>query len=225
MRIKRGKLYAVITGDIVGSSRLPEYDRRKLHGVMQKGSVALHESFGETVPLDVDIFRGDSWQLLVAYPLEAFRIGLFYRAFIRVRMKSKEVDTRMSIAVGTIDFVPGERVSSGDGEAYRRSGDALTKMVRPCRMWFEVPGKMSGECPAAAEAVVQLIDVLATNWTEKQAQAITGALRGWTQEQIASSWREKRITQQAVAQHLDRAGWHAVAKGLSFFEDSLRGLL
>lgn len=225
MKIQRGKLYAVITGDIIGSSRLPEVDRRRLHQVMKRGSAKLHKAFGKAVPLDVDIFRGDSWQLLVADPIKSLRIGLFYRAFIRVKMQSNKIDTRMSIAVGTIDFIPGNRVSSGDGSAYRRSGAALAKMLRPYRICFEGIEKESEQRLNAVEAVVQLIDVLAMNWTEKQAQAITGALQGWTQEKIAKSWWENPITQQAIGQHLDKAGWYAVANGLRFFEDRVKDML
>jgi len=36
---------------------------------------------------------------------------------------------------------------------------------------------------------------------------VTGALRGWKQEKIAETWWKKKVSQQAVAQHLARAGW------------------
>jgi cytochrome c556 len=64
MRIEKGKLYAVITGDIVNSSKLPAEQRQRLHHIMKEGSNALRKAFKESVPLDADIFRGDSWQLL-----------------------------------------------------------------------------------------------------------------------------------------------------------------
>ena len=41
------------------------------------------------------------------------------------------------------------------------------------------------------------------------------------QEKIAEEWWEKRVTQQAVAQHLARAGWYSVEKGIQLFEQSL----
>ncbi len=226
MKIQRGKLYAVITGDIVASSRFSENDRKKLYHVMKDGGDTLCRVFGKAVvPMEVDIFRGDSWQLLITDPVKSLRVGLFYRAFLRVRMQNNKADTRMAIAVGTIDFIPGERVSDGDGEAYRKSGSALEKMSKSSLICFVLAGEKSEGRQNAIEAVVQLLDVLAMNWTEKQAQAIIGALQGWTQQEIATSWWNKPISQQAVGQHLDRAGWRAVDKGITFFENSLRELL
>ncbi|NVM23607.1 MAG: hypothetical protein HWN68_17725 [Desulfobacterales bacterium] len=74
MKIKAGKLYAVITGDIVSSSKLPPEKRQQLHVVMNEGSNALRKAFKKDVPLDVDIFRGDSWQVLIPDPSKSLRI-------------------------------------------------------------------------------------------------------------------------------------------------------
>lgn len=52
--------YAVITGDIVGSSGLSLPDRRRLVGVIGESSRQLRKIFGRSIPLDVDVFRGDS---------------------------------------------------------------------------------------------------------------------------------------------------------------------
>ena len=68
---------------------------------------------------------------------------------------------------------------------------------------------------------MQLIDVLALDWTVRQAQAVAGALWGWTQERIGESWPQGAISQQAVGQHLDRAGWGGVESALQFFEQTL----
>ena len=69
------------------------------------------------------------------------------------------------------------------------------------------------------------MDALAVRWTAKQAQAITGALLGWTQENIAQLWWDKPIAQQAVGKHLERAGCYAIENGLIFFETYINGLL
>jgi hypothetical protein len=68
------------------------------------------------------------------------------------------------------------------------------------------------------DVIVRLVDAIATRWTDKQALAVSGALRGMKQEEIAEKLWEERITQQAVAQHLSRAGWEAVEKGINYFE-------
>lgn len=125
MKVESGKIYAVITGDIVGSSKLKPAERKELHTALKDTSDKLTEHFKQLVPLRVEIFRGDSWQLLVIDPAQSLRIGLFFRAFLRGKMKSTRVDTRISIGVGSIDLIPEGSISSGDGEAFRSSGEAL----------------------------------------------------------------------------------------------------
>jgi hypothetical protein len=217
MRIEKGKLYAVITGDIVNSSKLPSEQRQRLHRIMKEGSKALRKTFEESVPLDVDIFRGDSWQLLVADPPKSLRIGLFYRAYLRAWMETCRLDTRMAIAVGTIDFVPDDRVSRGDGQAYQYSGSGLEEMTKASNLCFRFPERQIEE---SLDVLVHLLDVLAMNWSDKQALAITGALQGLKQEKIGSLWKPP-ITQQSVNRHLQRAGWFAVEKAIGFFGKQL----
>jgi len=217
MKVEKGKLYAVITGDIVNSSKLPLEQRQKLHRIMKDGSKALLKAFKDSVPLEVDIFRGDSWQLLVADPSKSLRIGLFYRVYLRAWMGASRLDTRMAIAVGTIDFVPDDRVSGGDGQAYQYSGNSLEEMAKGSNMCFRFPER---EVEEFLDLLVHLLDVLATNWSDKQALAIIGALQGLKQEKIGSLWKPS-ITQQSVNRHLQRAGWFAVEKAIGFFEKQL----
>jgi hypothetical protein len=218
MKIDRKGLYAVLTGDIVGSSRLKEKQRLDLHKTMVLTSRELRMRFAKIVPLPVDIYRGDSWQFIVKDPAKALRIGLFFRAYIRSRMQSKKIDTRVAIGIGAIDFVPDNKILRGDGQAFRKSGGALEKLPRGRRMILDCPDSIPMADRKALDAMLHLIDVLVKNWTEKQAQAVSGALLGWTQEKIASRWVKNKISQQAVAQHLDRAGWNALESGLNYFE-------
>lgn len=225
MDIIRGKLYAVITGDIVGSTKLPDNARIKLHEVMQRGSDELRQVFSDEVLGNIDIFRGDSWQLVVSVPARALKIALFFRAFLRAKMQSLKVDTRIAIAVGTINFIFEDRISSGDGEAFQKSGRLLEKLTKPISMGFVFSGRENETIHLALEIIVELLDRLAKTWTEKQAEAISGALKGWTQEKISREWQPKAISQQAVAQHLERAEWSAVEKAIKSFERCLNDLI
>ena len=218
MRISKTRDYAIVTGDIIASSRLSVAQRRDLHGAMSRASSALRRAFKTAVPLPVGIFRGDSWQLLVTDPVQALRIALFYRASLRAETGARRLDTRMVIAIGRIDFIPGEQVAEGDGPAYRLSGRALESMHKRESMRLVYP---SHPAERALSVVVHLLDALVSRWSDKQALAVTGALRGWSQEQIArKSWSEP-ISQQAVAQHLDRAAWSYVESALAYFEETL----
>ena len=218
VRISKTRDYAIVTGDIIASSRLSVAQRRALHAAMSRASSALRRAFKSAVPVPVVIFRGDSWQLLVTDPVAVLRIALFYRASLRAEIDARGVDTRMAIAIGRIDFIPGEQIAEGDGPAYRLSGRALEAMTKRERMRLVYPSHPEER---ALGMVVHLLDAIVSRWSDKQALAVSGALRGWSQEQIAkTSWSEP-ISQQAVAQHLERAAWSYVESALAYFEETL----
>jgi hypothetical protein len=50
-------------------------------------------------------------------------------------------------------------------------------------------------------------------------------LKGWTQEKIAKEWSPTGISQQAVAQHLERAKWFAVERAVKCFERCINDLI
>lgn len=221
MEIQPGKLYAVLTGDVVGSSRLDVSGRRKMNYAIHRAAEGVREVFGEAVPLEVDIYRGDGWQLMLSTPSGSLRAGLLYRTTFRVFMEMDGIDTRVAIGLGSVDLLPDLNVSSGDGPAFRASGASLEDMPRGRRMRFAWPDIDKRGLAEALDVIVQLVDELAIHWTGKQAKAVAGALKGWTQNRVARQWGERQITQQAVAQHLDRASWSAVERALEFFETSI----
>lgn len=219
MKISPHKRYAVLTGDVVDSSKLPKAKRQALPEVLRRASRATRKAFPEAVLLDVDVFRGDGWQLLVGDATLAVRIAFFFRACVRSESeRGRGLDTRVAIGIGGIDFVPGERGSEGDGEAYRLSGRALESLPRNQQACLALP---PGSADRAAPTVIRLLDALAADWTGRQARAVMGALQGLTQEKIAELWSEP-IRQPVVARHLETAHWPAFDEGLRFLEDALR---
>ncbi len=70
----------------------------------------------------------------------------------------------------------------------------------------------------AISVLLLVLDIIARNWSSAQARAVCGALLEWTQEKTAENWPGAPITQQAVAQHLARAGWDGVRETLAFYE-------
>ncbi len=217
MEEDKSMLYIVATGDIIHSSMLSLRARERLLQVMRQGSQRVQELFPGSVPLDVDIFRGDSWQMLVTSIDLLLHVPLFYRCFIKAGMEEERVDTRVSIALGRVEMVPDLRVSQGDGEAYRLSGQALDTMSRKHHMVFSFPKRMESDLTLSARALIFLADSLVSRWTARQACAVAWAIAGKGQEEIAGKlWPGGPISQQAVAQHLSRAGWHGLSRALEF---------
>lgn len=199
------------------SSKLPLSRRKKLASDIRSSSNRLRKSFGDVVPLPVNIFRGDSWQMIVSEPPYVLKVALFFRATLKYLWGSREFDTRMAIGVGTVDFVPGNRVSEGDGEAFRFSGEALESMNKHVRMQFGVPDK---ELERNLNVVAHLVDAIVMRWTDKQALVASGALRGLTQDEITGLWKPP-ITQQNVAKHLLKAGWHQIENAHDYIKYNL----
>ncbi|MBN2412411.1 hypothetical protein JXQ31_12040 [candidate division KSB1 bacterium] len=216
MKVVKGQNYGVVTGDIVNSSKLPVKERKRLFDEMRSGSAEMRQFFGERIPMDVDIFRGDSWQFVVTRPADALRAGLLYRAYIKAHMLPAKLDSRLVIAIGGIDFIA-DRVSESDGEVFRLSGKTLETLDDSVCMRLVAPHLRNAD---ELDAIVQLLDVIARRWTPKQALAVSGALRGWKQEKILSLW-QKNIAQPTVVKHLNAAEWQSVGRAIAVYEKLL----
>ena len=117
---------AVITGDIINSTSYDLNTRKLIRELlMTEISSKLKNSFGkELIPLPIDVFRGDSWQLIINNPSISLRVCLFIRCLLKIKLTSNKINTRMSIGFGNAS-VPEEKVSLGDGDAYIFSGKGL----------------------------------------------------------------------------------------------------
>lgn len=210
--IDKKKSYAILTGDIVGSSKLNPAQRKKLLGYLKSTSKEIRKLYKDLVPFDVDIFRGDSWQLLVTESKFALRIALLFRASLKSKMDIREFDSKIFIGIGTIDSFPGQRVSLGNGEAFVLSGRGLENLKKYI-MGIDYP---SFEKNDYLGLIVQLIDVLASDWTVKQSASLSGALKGLTQKEIADSLKLK---QQTVYGHLTGSHFTEIEHVLHFIEN------
>jgi hypothetical protein len=185
--------------------------------LLEKAWAQTTEAFPGAIPFKIDVFRGDGWQLLMSDRQRCLRIGLFFRACLRAMLAGEhELDTRMAIALGSVDFVR-ERVSQGDGEAYRLSGHGLEAMPRKQRLILILS---EDNQPVELTVIVRLLDAIVQGWTSRQALAIQGGLQGWASQKIAKKW-PNMISQQAITKHLAGAQWPAVEAALLYVELSL----
>jgi hypothetical protein len=217
MRIEQGVNYAVVTGDLIGSTKMPLDIRRDFCRFVEATSTEMRRFLGTDQLSEIDVFSGDSWQF-VSSPRHSLRACLFLRASIRAQMKSG--DTRCAIGVGTIDFMPQDRVSQGDGQAFRLSGRLLerTKKKGPSMA-------IDAADPAIADQwdlLLALADaVIVSSWTGRRALAVTGELRGWSQEETGQLWKQfksKPLSQASVSRYLEQANWPVFDRLLHEFE-------
>lgn len=216
------KLFSILTGDVVGSRRLVSDERQRLLAALTAAGEQLQAVFPQSIPFAPDIFRGDGWQFVSTDPVGSLRQGLYYRARVKAEMGSSRVDTRFSLGIGSIDFLPPEGPSAGAGQAFNLSGQGLDEMDRQAYLTIRFPPEFDSNLAIVLQATGRLIDRLAQDWTDRQALAVSGALLDLTQVRIAERSFKGQVTQQAVAQHLASAGWPAVQSGLEAFETVMR---
>jgi hypothetical protein len=208
-------LTSVLTGDLVHSERMNRSVRRAIPGLLDASAKDLR-SLSIDIS-DVDVFRGDAWQVLVR---PAHR-GLFAAVYMRAAggASSSEYDTRVAIGIGPIEDEGSGRVSAGFGDAFTRSGRALDAMPRDRRIQVSLPKE---EEAAYLDGALHLLDRIMVQWTPSQARVVAAAMRGQSQEETAAAWPSRPISQQAVAQHLARAAWPAIAHFIEAFEERFR---
>ena len=94
--------YAVLTGDIVGSSRLDPAELRALMQRLREGAKRFEQAFAGTVVGELDVFSGDGWQMLMPDWKRSLRAAIFMRALAKADMEI-EADTRVAVGWGGVD--------------------------------------------------------------------------------------------------------------------------
>ena len=209
------KLYAVLTGDIVKSSRLSLRQLELVRSVLA-GAVGVVRRWQQGLVKDKpDFFRGDAWQLLLTDPAWALRVGVYLRAAL---LAKGSADTRVSIGLGRVDKVSSSRISLSMGEAFTLSGHGLDNMTQYSRMTIEIPG-VAGPLSGWLPVVGHLCDSLMGQWTPRQAEVVCVALdpSGPDHDRIANLLKPA-VSKQAVAKALNGASWYAIREAARLFE-------
>jgi len=221
--MKKKEFYAVVTGDIVGSSRFNINQRSDLLSVLKTSFGSIEEIFPGTIYTPFEIHRGDSFQGVLSKPEIALPAAIAIRAGLRygfeTKKRRKALDARIAVGIGSIDFLPNGRGTEGDGDAFRRSGPILDEMKGDRRLLIRTPSK---EINAELDTECALIDALINRWSTEQAQVILYQVKGLTQESAA---KELGISQPAVRLRLQSAGGWAIEELLKRYKDQISKII
>lgn len=221
---------AVLTGDIIRSTRFDVDFRETIrdgilasHAVMQRST-----RLNSIMPISVQTFRGDGWQLPLCEPSLALRVCLIIRALLRIQFFKERVDTRVCIGIGEIPPLH-TRKPILDGEAYVLSGRGLDKM--PKRGGANLIVRISKNIPKydfyskAINPMLCAVDYLVEKWTKKQAISVLGELDYSLQNISELSVNAGNSNNPRIRRYsLDRAGWSVIESVLCYFESSLQNL-
>ncbi|RHU30586.1 MULTISPECIES: hypothetical protein [Parabacteroides] len=174
------KIKGVITGDIIQSTHIDPANRSLLLDTINN-IVHDTEKWGS---IRLDIYRGDSFQIIINNPVKALRTVLLLRIGLQAKSPTSfRWDARMALGIGTIDFEKEESVIESDGEAFRFSGWEFDKLGRSKNLALKTPWD---EFNDEFKVSTAFVDDIASNWTITQSQALyLSLLTGKTQKEIA----------------------------------------
>lgn len=205
------KTGAIITGDIVDSTKMTAEERTTMLQLLQ----SLPELLCPLFKTNIEIFRGDSFQLKITEPNKALRIALAIRAIIRANKfadNNAQWDARLAIGVGTLDYET-DSISTSDGEAYRLSGRGLDVIGR-ARLCIETPWEDVNK-----ELMVSTLfaDDIVSGWTPRQSGMMFEKLvRDQSQEKIGNIFG---ASQQMVSKTLKAAKDTLISVYIKRFEE------
>lgn len=199
-------LAAVITADIVNSTKLSKADYKKLTRQLE---VLLQEHQHE-------FFRGDSFQVLVKSPGDALKLLLQTRA-AAMRMAGTALplaDVRASIGIEVLRL-PVKSFQGAQGEAFILSGRTFDKMPREERLHI-VCGEKNKAVQLGLELLARFTDYLFQRLTCKQAAVVYELLMQRTQTETAKRLKKSQAT---IHKHTQAAGWAEIEKLLADYKN------
>ena len=205
------KIGAIITGDIVDSTKMTKSERTAMLQLLQ----SLSERLSPLCKTNIEIFRGDRFRLKVTEITKTLQITLAIRAIIRANKfagNNEQWDARLAIGIGTLDYET-DSLSTSDGEAYRLSGRGLDQ-IGGARLYIETPWEEVNK-----ELMVSTLfaDDIVTGWTQSQSRIMYEKLvKDQNQEQIG---KILEVSQQSVSKTLKAAKCHIIYSCIGRFEE------
>lgn len=208
----KNKIYAVITGDIVKSRKLGK-DREKVLSILKETLNSLKGFKGDSIGGISEIFRGDSFQIVVSKPTTALEIAIFLKArLLTETIKEKNIDVRIAIGIGKVESLNKKNIPESDGEAFRLSGSALDNISKYRRLSIK---SSIDELNTQLAFISSSIDSITRRWSPEQAEAILLWISGDTQTSIS---KKIGISQPAVNQRLQLGGHFALNESFELFK-------
>lgn len=206
------KIVSVITGDFVSSTKVDDMWRKEMLSIVEDSVGVMRKYYGR---MQLEFFRGDSFQILVEEPERALCVSVLIRAALCSRTFKPSPfiwDARLAIGIGGVANMARDLATS-NGDAFVFSGRTLDAMkgqrlaLKTC--WTEVDKEFY--------VPTMFADDIISNWTKKQANLVFDyLLYNVTQRQIAI---EKDMTTQNVSRILKAAKIDLIIKYLQRFKE------
>lgn len=189
-------IQAVLTGDIVNSTRLGPAAEKKL----------LKALSGVLLGYRYEFYRGDSFQAYIKDAGEALTAALLCRAAAIGIAGAAPADVRISIGIGKTR-PPGDLLGSSGGEAFVLSGRAFDELAgQGSRLVIASANALAN---SGLQVIADYVDAIFKEMTGKQALVIFELLKGAAQQAVAAKLKKSKST---VHQHVTAGRWQEIAR-------------
>lgn len=185
--------YAVITGDVINSSVDYKNKQKELLKKIKAVYRYLQSAYKEEMPYHIDIFRGDSFQFIIANSAISLRLATAFWLYA----KGNQLEVKISLGFGEIDYLKKTKISESNGEAFLLSGKGLEGMSAEQYINIEIKDQIRDDC---IQAYVELLNIYLNSLSEKNALAVFGRLIGLSLEESVPLWPQK-ISTQSISKH------------------------
>lgn len=201
-------IHAVLTGDIVNSTKLTAAREAKLSSTLVDLFVDYDSNF--------EFYRGDSFQAYVKEPANALRLALLSRSAAIELFKEEKVvfsDVRISIGIGKVT-TPVRSLRTAKGEAFVLSGRKLDEIIKNHqRLSITTSNSLAN---VGLQVIADYINAIFDAMTGKQAEVIFELLKGEMQKVVAKKIKKTKST---IHQRITSGRWNEIEKLLQQYEN------
>jgi hypothetical protein len=205
-------IQAVITGDIVNSTKLKVAKEKKLLMMLQE----------VLSPYKFEFYRGDSFQVFQKDATVALKTALLCRTeAICISPGSDQnaaSDVRISIGIGTVK-APIKTLSNAKGEAFVLSGRTFDEIAKTStRLAISTTNGLAHE---GLQVIADYMNAIFKVMTSKQATVIFELLKGQNQQEVAEKLKKSKST---IHQHVISGRWSEIEKLLQQYQNIVNQL-
>ena len=205
-------LRAVITADIVNSTKLSKGNQKKLMALLT--SVLEGNKY--------EFYRGDSFQVFLKSPEDALLIALKIRVAamkLPAETSAPMIDVKLSIGIGAITL-PLKTLKTATGEAFVLSGRAFDQMKASQRLIIRC-GEKNNVVNLGLKVLSDFMDYLFNRLTYKQAAVVFELLMNRTQVDAAKRLKKSQAT---INKHTQSAGWPEIENLLNEYRQFIQSI-
>ena len=212
--MRSAQYYAVLTGDIIGSTGYHKVTKKSLGEPITSAFGIIKTWKKQLIYSPVQIYRGDSFQVVLNDPVYALRAAVIIRAalrsFAKVPAPARLLDCRIAIGIGKTELakLPQHQINNDTsnwlGKAFTYSGALLDDKESRGNLMVRTPWSNINK---ELEMEFALLDLIIDNWGFGRSEVMKYRIQGLKQEDIS---KELNISQPAVNRRLKGAGDHAI---------------